>query len=349
MSTQQFPFVHDTNLASDRLGSIILGCNDEFFAPAKNLLKENPPVRIPGRFTERGQWMDGWETQRLGASRRSGTDWAIIHLAVRGQITGFTLDTSHFTGNYAPFVAIDGYNLNTSHITEGVRERRTEQAVMVLSHRTEWTEILPRQPLGPDGIFHFPIDDPRQWSHVRLRILPDGGIARFKVHGKVAPNWDHVPKENLIDLAAVENGGEVVSYSDQHFSKAHFVLMPGFGTAMHDGWETARNRTEGHINEWLITRLGTPGKVHTVEIDTSYFRGNFPDKASLEGAFLEAGDDLNDARWETILPPAELGPDKRALFESERLTGDGVYTHVRLNIFPDGGISRLRVFGLRAD
>ena len=347
MSSEQHAFFNDTNLASERLGAEILGCNDEFFAPASNLLKNEEPIWIEDKYTERGKWMDGWETQRLGTSRRGGFDWAIVHLGVRGVITGFSFDTKHFTGNFAPYVAVDGYNLDTWHISEGVRERRTEQAIMVLSKKTEWVEILPKQPLGPSNQFHFPIDNQNQWTHVRVRIFPDGGIARLKVHGKVKPDWNQVPKENIIDLAAVENGGEIVEWSDEHFGKARNVLMPGFGVGMFDGWEPARNRREGHVNEWLIAKLASPGSVFAVELDTSYFLGNFPDKGSLEGANIKEGETYSDAKWEIILPPTSLSPDKRHLFEKERLEGEGPYTHVRLNIFPDGGASRLRVFGVR--
>ena len=333
MSSEQHAFFNDTNLASERLGAEILGCNDEFFAPASNLLKNEEPIWIEDKYTERGKWMDGWETQRLGTSRRGGFDWAIVHLGVRGVITGFSFDTKHFTGNFAPYVAVDGYNLDTWHISEGVRERRTEQAIMVLSKKTEWVEILPKQPLGPSNQFHFPIDNQNQWTHVRVRIFPDGGIARLKVHGKVKPDWNQVPKENIIDLAAVENGGEVVDWSDEHFGKARNVLMPGFGVGMFDGWETARNRREGHVNEWLISKMASPGSVFAVELDTSYFLGNFPDKGSLEGANIKEGETYSDAKWEIILPPTSLSPDKRHLFEKERLEGAGPYTHVRLNIF----------------
>ena len=122
--------------------------------------------------------------------------------------------------------------------------------------------------------------------------------------------------------------------------------MPGRALNMSDGWETKRRRGPGH--DWVIIKLGAPGKIHRLEVDTSHFKGNFPESCSLEACHSHklTTESLNDPSlpWSSLLPRTKLQAHTRHLFDSEVLEA-GVVSHLRFNIFPDGGVSRLRVYG----
>jgi allantoicase len=120
------------------------------------------------------------------------------------------------------------------------------------------------------------------------------------------------------------------------------VIMPGEATHMGDGWETKRRRGPGH--DWIIVRLGAEGSIRRVEVDTRHFKGNAPGACSIDGVRLEDGQLLEGAAWQELLPHTPLQPHAVHAFEDE-LRKVGHVTHARLNIFPDGGIARLRLFG----
>lgn len=338
------PFTSLADLASSRLGGRALAASDDFFAPKSNLLKPAQPIFIPGKFTSRGKWMDGWESRR---KRTPGHDWCVIRLGVRGRIRGVDVDTHFFTGNFPSHCSIDAID------APGVLPAKLHGV-----EGAPWTTILPKTALRGDTNNVMAVDDERAWTHVRLNIFPDGGVARLRVYGDAIIDWDRVPRGKLVDLGSIRQGGLVLGASDMHYGAKDNMLMPGRATNMGDGWETKRRRGPGH--DWAVIRLGATGVLRKVEIDTSHFKGNYPDTASLEGCLAPGAPlgALANADWFTILPQLKLQPHRRHLFlvnqgtkrrvKDAGLALTGPVSHVRLNIFPDGGISRLRLYGTLA-
>ena len=300
-------------------------------------MKPEPPIFIPGKYTARGKWMDGWESRRR---RTPGHDWCLIQLGMRGRIRGVDVDTSFFTGNFPSHCAIEALDAASAGITAGAFTR-TPDAL-------PWTAILPRTALRGDGHNYLAIADERPWTHLRLNIFPDGGVARLRAYGDVAVDWERVAAGGrAVDLAAIRHGGLVLTASDVHYGAKDNMLMPGRAKNMGDGWETRRRRGPGH--DWAIIRLGAPGVLTKIEIDTNHFKGNYPDAASVEGCMAPDASlaTLSSADWREVLPQTKLAAHTRHLF-SRQLQHRGPVSHVRLNIFPDGGVSRLRVHGVLA-
>ena len=323
-------FTELVDLASERVGGVVLAANDEFFAPKENLLLPSKPVFIEDKYTDRGKWMDGWETRRR---REPGHDWAIIQLGLPGVIKGVVIDTSHFKGNYPARCSLEACSSE--------KGAKLEQ----LLNSTRWVEVLPQSDLRGDTQNFLAIASPHRFTHVRLNIFPDGGVARFRVYGEVIPDWRQlVSSGKEIDLAAVENGGLVRAASDMFFGSRHNLILPGPAKNMGDGWETKRRRGPGH--DWAIIQLGTEGVVHRIEVGTSHFKGNFPESCSVEGgrAHDPSPDSLQGVAWQELLPRTKLQADTRHSFEKE-LHPVGPVSHLRLSIFPDGGVARLRAFG----
>jgi allantoicase len=310
------------DLASSRVGGRAIATNDDFFASKSHLVKPAAPVFIPGKYTSRGKWMDGWESRRR---RTPGHDWCIVALGMRGIVRGVNVDTSFFTGNFPTHCSIDALDM--------------ARAVPRNLHAAEgppWTPLLAKTALQGDSANFVAIDNDRAWTHLRLHIYPDGGVARLRVFGEVVVDWTAAAKAGRpVDLAAIWHGGLVIDVSDKHYGSPNNMLMPGRAVNMGDGWETKRRRGPGH--DWAIVRLGTPGDIAKVEIDTNHFKGNYPDSASIDGRLGEGG-------WTELLPQTKLRPHHRHFFAKE-LRKPGLVSHVRLNIYPDGGISRLRVHG----
>ncbi len=324
-------------LASERLGGRVIAANDDFFAPKENLLKDSKPIFIEGKFTSRGKWMDGWETRRR---RTPGHDWCIVRLGLPGIIRGVVVDTSFFIGNFPSHCSMEACSI------AGKLSSKAESAAL-LSPKTHWQEILPKAILTGDTQNLFEISNNERYTHVRLNIYPDGGVARLRIHGEVVPAADFSKsREKEIDLAAIENGGLILAASDEFFSEPLHLLMPGRAKNMADGWETRRRRGEGH--DWVVIKLGTIGEISRMEVNTSHFKGNFPESCSIETSMTPEGKSLaGDAAWTTLLPRTKLRANARHLFRKE-LQPAGPVSHLRLNIFPDGGVSRLRVWGLSA-
>lgn len=327
-------FTSLADLASARVGGRALAANDDFFAPKSNLVKPEPAVFIPGKFTSRGKWMDGWESRRR---RTPGHDWCAIALGMRGIVHGVNVDTSHFTGNYPSHCSVDALD-TTAPLRPSV-------------HGIEgppWATLLAKSALRGNGDNFFEIVNAHPWTHLRLNIFPDGGVARLRVHGEVAVDWRVVARgSRAVDLASIRNGGLVLDASDMHFGAKDNMIMPGRARNMGDGWETRRRRGAGF--DWAVVRLGAPGRLSKVEIDTNHFKGNYPESASLEGCLAPGAalDALATSKWIEILPRTKLGPNRRHVFSKE-LRARGPVSHVRLNIFPDGGVSRLRIHGTLA-
>jgi allantoicase len=327
-------FTQLADLASERLGGRVLEANDDFFAPKGNLLKESKPVFIEGKYTTRGKWMDGWETRRR---RTPGHDCCILRLGLPGIIRGILVDTSFFTGNYPERFSLEGCDL-------GERPPYKNEKKRLHSEKTAWVQIFPETPLKGDSRNLFEAAIEKRFTHLRLRIHPDGGVARLRVYGEAVPDPKRMAGREM-DLVAVENGGSAVASSDQHYGAPRNLLMPYKAKNMGDGWETKRRRGPGH--DWVILKMGLPGTIHRVEVNTAHFKGNYPDTCSLEAADAKGrAVDASNAQqlaWAEVLPQTKLKPNHRHVFTG--LQHPGTATHVRFQIFPDGGVSRLRIFG----
>lgn len=314
------------NLADGSQGALALWANDEFFAAKERMLQQSEPVSRAGTFDEHGQWMDGWETRRR---RTPGHDSCIVRLAYPGVVKLVDLDTRHFTGNYPPRASVDA-TADPDPLQPGTR----------------WTTILPVRELGGNRHNVFPVEDGSAWRALRLNIIPDGGIARLRVWGIVQADGTSVRDDELVDLFAVERGGVALVANDQHYGSIRNLNRPGRGVNMGDGWETRRRREPGA--DWVIVRLGHPGTIRQVEVDTAHFRGNFPDRVSMQAALVRglAGDALESASadWPLLLPEQPLLADAVHLFR-DQVVKLGPVSHVRMTIHPDGGVSRLRLVG----
>jgi|SRR5271166_7118858 len=319
------------NMADARLGAAALSASDEFFAPAERMLQPGDPEWRAGVYDANGKWMDGWETRRR---RGRGFDHCIVRLAAPCTLALLEIDTRYFTGNYPPFASVQACRL-------------ADQP----DQRTVWTELLPRVSLKGDARNFFELAAGDIWTHLKLNIHPDGGIARLRAYGSVHRDWSAADRgdpaaHDPVDLAAALNGGRALACNDEHYGSMHNLLLPGRGTSMADGWETRRRREPGY--DWVILRLGVAGRIQAVEIDTAHFKGNYPHQVSINAARIET-DAVGDLRgeslyWPLLLEPRQLQADTIAKFAAE-LHDLGVVSHLRVNIHPDGGLSRVRLFG----
>ena len=343
MSTVESPaeFEQLVDLASARLGGVVLAASDDFFAEKENLVRDEPAVWKEGEYTDRGKWMDGWESRRR---RTPGHDWCVIRLGMPGKIHGVVVDTAFFRGNYPESCWIEG--------TVAAPDATAEQ---LLADTTAWTEILPRVKLAGDAKNRFSVNVPWRFTHLRFHIDPDGGVARLRVHGEVVADPAAVTggaaagsgAASLVDLAALEHGGSVVAASDMFFGGRHHLNLPGPSRGMHDGWETRRRRGPAH--DWVIVRLAARGLIERAIVDTAHFKGNAPGTCTLEiadapGATL-AELTAPDFAWAPLLPASALQPHHEHAFELAASAAGRPATHVCLRIFPDGGVARLRLFG----
>ncbi|MBS1626372.1 MAG: allantoicase [Bacteroidetes bacterium] len=322
-------FTNLTDLAAERLGGKVLYATDDFFAEKENLIKPTRGVFITDKYTDRGKWMDGWESRR---KRTPGHDWAIIQLATSGIIKGFDIDTNFFLGNHPPHASIEAVNLTGKELPTNWEE-------------IEWKEILPKSHLDAGSQNFFECSDTNIYTHIRLHIYPDGGVARLRVYGNVFKQWETISTNDTLDLAAAINGGKAIACNDMFFSSMNNLLMPNRGVNMGDGWETKRNRTPNN-RDWVIIKLAHKGIAQKIIVDTNHFKGNYPDSCSLEYCVSNNDDAVinNTIKWESLLPQQKLKASAEHCFEKE-INNHTAITHIRLNIFPDGGISRLRIFG----
>jgi allantoicase len=321
-------FVYDyANLASARLGATVVTVTDEFFADRSRMLQDAPAVFVPDKYDDNGKWMDGWETRRR---RHGGHDWAVVKLAVPGVIKGLDIDTSHFTGNFPPAASVEVCRSDAEP-----------------NDKTVWTPLLPISSLGSSRHHYFAAESAAPVNYVRLQIFPDGGIARFRVYGAPVPSWKPGDAKTVHELSALKNGGSIVAFNDAHYGNVAAMLIEGRGRNMGDGWETRRRREPG--NDWIIVALGGAGVVEKIEVDTAFYKGNFPDRCSVQAAKIEQGTRASiitqSQFWPVLMGEQKLSADTVHTFGSGNITKSGAVTHVKLNIFPDGGISRLRIFG----
>ncbi|MDH3646090.1 MAG: allantoicase [Gammaproteobacteria bacterium] len=322
------PFHQWINLEQPRLGTRVVYATDEFFAAKERLIDAAEPVFIADKFDDHGKWMDGWESRRR---RDAGHDFCIIRLGVLGNLRGVDIDTRFFTGNFPPHASLEGCICDQKMPDDD----------------TVWEEIISRAALQGDSHHWLPIDGKGPYTHIRFHIYPDGGVARLRLYGAVRPDTSRWG-DDAIDLLALENGGRALICSDEHYGSMHNLNLPGRSLNMGDGWETARRRGPG--NDWVIFALAAKGTVESVEIDTEHFKGNYPDRAAVDAVCLESPlgpAELvdNTVPWQTLLPESKLEMNQQHEFKGPKQIGP--VTHVRMRIFPDGGVSRLRIRGRR--
>lgn len=318
------------DLALESNGGRTLLASDDFFASKENLLKPGRGVFIEDKYTDHGKWMDGWESRR---KRTDGNDWCILRLGKSGIISEIDIDTNHFIGNFPSHASVDACNMPEFSRLDEIIEN------------DEWIEILSKVELQGDSQNKFKILSSSSFTHLRLHIYPDGGVARFKVYGN--PEIQDASDNELKDFALCDNGGEMISCSDMHFSHMENLIKPTSGIDMSDGWETKRRRGSGY--DWSILKLGSPCTIERVIVDTLHFKGNFPDTCSIEGCYEpDKTPDwfLNDnIEWTELLPNSKLAANQETIFI---LSKNSPITHIRFNIIPDGGVSRLRILGRKA-
>lgn len=334
MNAPADPRQHDDllDLASRALNSQVIWASDELFADRRHLIDPHPSVWQPGTFTRDGKEYDGWETRR--SRERPGSsdhDQAIVRLGAPGRVRRVVVDTAHFTGNFpesasVEAVAVDGY------------PSVAELLAM------PWTTLVPRSLLAGDMANEFEVDDPGRWSHVRLTIYPDGGVARLRVLGDAIPDPRYL--RGTVDLAASVNGARIADASNRFYSSPANLLLPGPHATIGEGWETARRRVPG--NEWVVIALAGRGSVDIVEIDTTHFTGNAPGAVRVRGAALDDGEEGSpgtpgeDVAWLDLVPRTDLLPDTPHRFLAVAV---GAVSHVRIDIYPDGGLGRVRLLG----
>uniref|UniRef100_A0A8C5MHZ8 Allantoicase n=1 Tax=Leptobrachium leishanense TaxID=445787 RepID=A0A8C5MHZ8_9ANUR len=369
-------FVLMNNLASETVGGKVLFATDDWFAAAENLLKKSDPEFKTGLFTEFGKWMDGWETRR---KRIPGHDWCIIQLGVAGVIHGLEVDTRFFTGNYAPRISVQAACLKPEALPLLPRQDKigtaaSESDLKAVGELNSegWDYLLKTTELKPgyteSSHNYFHITSRARWTHIRLNIYPDGGIARFKVYGIGQKDWSLCSPNELEDLLSMVNGGVCLGFSDAHYGHPRNLIGLGRADDMGDGWETARRLDRPPIikvdskgilqvsgNEWAIFRLGHPGLITHIEIDTNHFKGNSPNSCKIDACILLPNEEENLIRkkwdtnkgltWKTLLPVTQIHPHKRHFFEGTYITLQEAITHVKITIAPDGGVSRIRLWG----
>nr|XP_048295773.1 probable inactive allantoicase isoform X1 [Myodes glareolus] len=374
--TRFLDFTQLIDMASECVGGKVLFATDDFFAPAENLIKSDSPSFKEHEYTEFGKWMDGWETRR---KRIPGHDWCVIQLGVQGIIRGVDVDISYFSGSYAPRISIQAANLNEENVPtmppRGVKTgaAATPEEFEAISelNSDSWDYLVPMSELklgDPDSSHnYFFVNSQQRWTHIRLNIFPDGGIARLRVYGTGQRDWTSSDSKEPVDLVAIAFGGVCVGFSNAHFGHPNNMIGVGQPKPMADGWETARrldrppvleNDENGLLqipgSEWAVFRLAHPGVITQIEIDTRYFIGNSPDSCQVDGCVLTTQEEEDMVRnqwilpahkWKPLLPVTKLSPDQTHVLDSLTLELQDVITHARFTIIPDGGVSRLRLKG----
>ncbi|KAJ1496135.1 allantoicase [Baffinella frigidus] len=361
-------WVNLPQLNAARTGTRVLFATDEWFAEAGNLNREEPPTFDEDAFDTHGKVMDGWESRR---KRTAGHDWCLMKLGLPGVVVGFEVDTSFFTGNQVPRISIQGANIqgdlaiapwDAKGTRKGTKASDEEVAEANALGSKQWEELVPMSPLKPgyaDTCRHwFAVSSTVKVTHLRINYWPDGGVARLRCFGRVQKDWSTYQGGQLVDLAATVNGGLGLMASNSHYGRPQNMLSTGPSVNMGDGWETARNPNrppefkltpEGMMElpgfDWCCIQLGTPGVVTIAEVDTMHFEGNYPESCLIEGALVAPGAPFNpdQATWTTLLPRTRLTANSAHKFD--KLLSAAAVSHVRLSIYPDGGVARLRFWG----
>ena len=315
------------DLAQPRLGSKVVFKTDDFFASANRIINSAPPVFKEGVFDKHGKWMDGWETRRR---RKKGFDYLIIKFGKPGRISKVDIDTTHFSGNQPAQASLQACSSKKK----------------IPNKQSKWITILKKKKIKANRKHVLNIKNKSVFTHVRLNIYPDGGVARLRIYGSIATERINFGN-NLINLTSILNGASIIAYNNEHFGKAENILAPGKGRNMGDGWETRRSR--GKNSDWLILKCAKIGEINKIEIDTHHFKGNYPDTCSVQAVYMPKKISNNliikkSNKWKMLLNKVKLGPNKKHSFKNKLMPKNKINL-IRINIYPDGGISRFRAFG----
>ena len=313
------------DLAQPRLGTKIIYKTDDFFASANRIISPSKPIFKEGVFDKHGKWMDGWESRR---KRTVGHDYIILKLGKPGKISKIDVDTSHFNGNQPAMVSLEGAYSNSNKINQ-----------------LKWQVLLPKKRTKANSHHFFSINNKKIFTHIKLNIFPDGGIARLRLYGSIAKT--HSFKNKKTNLASLLDGASVVACNNEHFGKAENILAPGKAKNMGDGWETRRRRGKGY--DWLILNSIDGKEIDKIEVSTHHFKGNFPSHCSLQGAFIPHSKSSkqivnSSTNWKYLFKNEKLSANKVHTFKNSLMKKEKI-NHIKINIFPDGGISRFKIFG----
>ncbi|SMN22770.1 similar to Saccharomyces cerevisiae YIR029W DAL2 Allantoicase, converts allantoate to urea and ureidoglycolate in the second step of allantoin degradation [Maudiozyma saulgeensis] len=338
--SEETDFIHEiantfksVDITNEQLGGEIVDFSDQWFADASNLIKPTKPIRDATKFTHSGAWYDGWETRRHNEGEY---DWVIIKMGISSaRLIGAEIDTSFFNGNHAPFISVDALYDENPDLNESVIKENDQR----------WSEVIEKFECGPSQR-HFILrengltDD--KFNYIKLKMYPDGGIARFKMYGKIC--HPHVAANDITDLAFIGHGGVVTAYSDQHFGTANNLILPGRGHDMSDGWETKRSRSVGHTDWTIIELCQISTYIDKIIVDTAHYRGNFPQYITVHAMLHQNDQDIDPSskNWIELVPKSKTGPDKEHSFTVSK---NMRVSHVKFTIIPDGGVKRLRVWG----
>ena len=314
------------DLAQPRLGSKVIFKTDDFFASAHRIIDPRPPVFKDGLFDKNGKWMDGWESRR---KRISGHDYLIIKLGKSGSVSKADIDTSHFNGNQPSMVSLEGCYSELNNIKS-----------------FKWKTLIGKKNIKANSHHIFSSSSKSIFTHIKLNIFPDGGVARLRLYGNISKENNNF-RNKKINLASLLNGASVIACNNEHFGKAENILAPGKAKNMGDGWETRRRRDKGF--DWLILNSIKGEKIHKIEISTHHFKGNYPSHCSLQAAYI-ANKKTSSAivkssnEWKFLLNKVKLSPNKTHKFMNKLMKNNKI-NFIKINIFPDGGISRFKIFG----
>jgi allantoicase len=313
------------DLAQPRLGSKVIFKTDDFFASANRIINPLPAIFKDGLFDKNGKWMDGWESRR---KRTLGNDYLIIKLGKPGLIKKVDVDTSHFNGNQPSMISLEGCYSNSKNIKD-----------------LKWKTLISKKKIKDNNHHIFNVSSKSDFTHIKLNIFPDGGVARLRLYGSISKKNN--PKNKIINLASLLNGASIIACNNEHFGKAENILAPGKAKNMGDGWETRRRRDKGY--DWLILNSINGQKINKIEISTHHFKGNFPNQCSLQASFIPSKLKSstivkNSINWKFLLQTVNLSANKTHIFKNKLLKNNKI-NFIRINIFPDGGISRFKIFG----
>jgi allantoicase len=314
------------DLAQPRLGSKVIFKTDDFFASANRIIDPKPPVFKDRLFDKNGKWMDGWESRR---KRTSGHDYLIIKLGKPGSIAKVDINTAHFNGNQPSMVSLEGCNSKSKNYKN-----------------YKWKTIINKKKTKANSHHIFNVSSKLIFTHVKLNIFPDGGVARLRLYGSISKENVKFEKK-IINLASLLNGSSIIACNNEHFGKAENILAPGKAKNMGDGWETRRRRDKGY--DWLILNTVKGNKINKIEISTHHFKGNFPHYCSLQASFIPKKQTSllivkNSNKWKYLLNKVKLSANKTHKFTNKLMKNNKI-NFIKINIFPDGGISRFKIFG----
>ena len=314
------------DLAQPRLGSKVIFKTDDFFASANRIIDPSPAVFKEGLFDKNGKWMDGWESRR---KRTSGHDFLIIKLGKSGSINKVDVDTSHFNGNQPSMISLEGCYSKSKNIKD-----------------LKWKTLIDKKKTKANSHHMFKSSSKSIFTHIKLNIFPDGGVARLRLYGSISKENNKFGNKT-INLASLLNGASVIACNNEHFGKAENILAPGKAKNMGDGWETRRRRNKGF--DWLILNPINGKKIDKIEISTHHFKGNFPSHCSLQAAFVpnkKSSSSIikSSVKWKFLLNKVNLSANKTHVFKNILMKNDKI-NFIKINIFPDGGISRFKIFG----